>query len=230
MLTVFLRTIFIYVFLLVVMRVMGKRQVGELQLQELIVTFMLSELAVSPIANPATPLLYAIIPILTLLSIELILSFWMTHSNRMKRLLSGTPALVICKGKLDQKVMADNRLEIEELLAELRQNGVATPSEVQYAVLEENGKLSVFPKAGYGAATWQDMQNGASETGIAHAVVVDGEIRWTALSLAGRDEGWLMAYLRKKKLPLSQVFLMTVDDGGEVYLVRREVSGDNVRL
>ncbi len=222
MLTVFLRTIFVYVFLLVVMRVMGKRQVGELQLQELIVTFMLSELAVSPIADPSAPLLYAIIPILTLLSIELILSFWMTRSNRMKRLLSGKPALVICKGKLDQRVMADNRLEIEELLAELRQNGVASPTEVQYAVLEENGKLSVFPKAGYGAATWQELQNGAAETGIAHAVVVDGEVRGEALALAGRDEKWLTAYLRRKKLPLPMVFLMTVDDSGDVYLVAKD--------
>lgn len=222
MVTVFLRTILIYVFLLVVMRLMGKRQVGELQLQELIVTFMLSELAVSPIADPDFPLLYAVIPILTLLSIELILSFWMTKSSRLKRLLSGKPALLICKGKLDQQVMADNRLEIEELLAQLRQNGVASPAEVQYAVLEEDGNLSVFPKAGQGNLTWQALQNGVNETGIAHAVVVDGEVRRGELALAGRDENWLMAYLRRQKLSLPMVFLMTVDDGGDVYLVRRE--------
>ena len=95
MVSVFFRTILIYAFLLFAMRVMGKRQIGELQISELIVTFMLSELAVNPIANPSMPLLHAVVPILILLSIEVILSYWMTKSNRLKRILTGKPAIVI---------------------------------------------------------------------------------------------------------------------------------------
>lgn len=221
---VFARTIIIYMFLLLAMRVMGKRQIGELQISELIVTFMLSELAVNPISDPAMPLLRAIVPILLLLSIEVILSFWMTKSNRMKRLLAGTPAVLICRGKLDQKTMAANRLEIDELLSELRQKGFGDPGEVEYAILEENGKISVFPKAGHGAVTYLEMQNGVSEHGIGHAVVVDGQIMEDELRLSARDRKWVEKMIRNKKCDLRDVFLMTVDDSGEVYIVRKERS------
>lgn len=221
MVTVFLRTVGIYVFLLLAMRVMGKRQVGELQLGELIVTFMLSELAVAPIADPSVPLLYAIIPILTLLSIELFLSFSMLHSSHLKRMLSGSPAVLMHHGKLDQKALLDNRLEIEELLMALRQAGIASLADVQYVILEENGKLSIFPKAGHAPLTGETMQNGVTETGIAHPVVVDGEIDPSALRLAGRDEHWLMAELKRRRLELGDVFLMTIDDGGTVEVYQR---------
>ncbi|MBQ8402340.1 MAG: DUF421 domain-containing protein [Clostridia bacterium] len=222
MVSVFFRTILIYGFLLLAMRLMGKRQIGELQISELIVTFMLSELAVNPIANPSMPLLHAIVPILLLLSIEVILSYWMTKSNRMKRLLSGTPAIVICRGKLDQKVMAENRLEVDELLAELRQNGFAGPGEVAYAILEENGKISVFPKAGYGGVTYRELQEGVRDTGIAHPVIVDGEINMEQLILAGKNTHWLQGVLKKRKKDVEKIFLLTVDDSGEIYISEKE--------
>ena len=222
MVSVFFRTILIYFFLLFAMRVMGKRQIGELQISELIVTFMLSELAVNPISNPSMPLLHAVVPILLLLSIEVILSYWMTKSNRMKRILSGEPAVVICRGEMDQKVMAENRLEVEELLAELRQNGIGEPGDVEYAILEENGKLSVFPKAGCGAMTYREMQNGLGNCGIAHAVIIDGEIIVRQMELAGKDERWIKQMLAERHLNLEDVFLLTVNDCGAVYLICRE--------
>lgn len=224
MVVVFCRTIFIYMFLLLAMRVMGKRQIGELQISELIVTFMLSELAVNPISDPAMPLLRAIIPILLLLSIEVILSFWMTKSNRMKRLLSGSPAVLIRRGKLDQKTMLANRLEIDELLSELRQKGIGDPEEVDYAILEGNGKISVFPKAGHGALTYLELRDGIKERGIAHAVVVDGQLMKDELHLAGKDSRWVQKKIVKEKLALEDVFLMTVDDQGDVYIIKKERS------
>lgn len=222
MVSVFFRTLLIYIFLLAAMRLMGKRQIGELQISELIVTFMLSELAVNPIANPSMPLMHAVIPILQLLSTELILSFWMTKSNRMKRLLTGSPAMLICRGKLDQKVMAENRLEVDELLSEMRQSGIVSLEDVEYAILEENGKISLFPKAGRGALTYNEMQNGTQKNGIAHSIIIDGEIRTEQLAVAGKDEKWLKKVLKKERVCLAGVFLMTVDDEGEIYLIRKE--------
>ncbi len=222
MVSVFFRTLLIYIFLLAAMRLMGKRQIVELQISELIVTFMLSELAVNPIANPSMPLLHAVIPILQLLSIELILSFWMTKSNRMKRLLTGTPAMLICRGKLDQKVMAENRLEVDELLSEVRQKGIASLEDVEYAILEENGKISLFPKAGRGSLTYDEMQNGAQGSGIAHSIIIDGEIQPEQLAVAGKNENWLRGVLKQKRMRLAEIFLLTVDDEGEIYIIRKE--------
>ena len=221
MVSIFFRTILIYAFLVFAMRVMGKRQIGELQISELIVTFMLSELAVNPIANPSMPLLHAVVPILLLLSIEVILSYWMTKSNRMKRILAGQPAIVICKGVMDQKVMAENRLEVDELLAELRQSGIGNPADVEYAILEENGKVSVFPKAGHGAATYYEILNGVCESGIAHPVIIDGEMIPEQVGLAGKDELWVKQILAERRVRMEEVFLLTVDDAGGVYFVRK---------
>ena len=221
MVNVVFRTIIIYMFLLLTLRVMGKRQIGELQISELIVTFMLSELAVNPIANPSMPLLHALIPILLLVSIEGVLSFWMTKSNRVRRLLSGTPAVLICRGELDQKAMAENRLELDELLAALRQNGVGNPDEVEYAILEKNGKISVFLKTENNPLRCKDVKVKVPENGIAHAVVTDGDIMNDELLLAGKTAGWVAAELKRRKMDLKDVYLMTVDDLDTVYVVKR---------
>ena len=221
MVNVVFRTIIIYMFLLLTLRVMGKRQIGELQISELIVTFMLSELAVNPIANPSMPLLHALIPILLLVSIEGVLSFWMTKSSRVRRLLSGTPAVLICRGELDQKAMAENRLELDELLAALRQNGVGNPDEVEYAILEKNGKISVFLKTENNPLRCKDAKVKVPENGIAHAVVTDGDIMNDELLLAGKNAGWVAAELKRRKMDLKDVYLMTVDDLDTVYVVKR---------
>jgi len=222
MVSIVFRTIIIYLFLLLAMRLMGKRQIGELQISELIVTFMLSELAVNPIANPSMPLLHALIPILLLLAIEVTLSYWMTKSNKMKRLLAGSPTVLIRKGKLDQKALSDNRLEIDELLSELRQGGFADPGEVEYAILEENGKVSVFPKSAYSPITCQDAGYKTAERGIAHPVIVDGEIMETELQHAGKSRKWLEKELQARKMILAQVFLCTVNDSGDIFWVKKE--------
>lgn len=222
MVVVFCRTLFMYLFLLLTMRLMGKRQIGELQISELIVTLMLSELAVNPISNPDMPLLYAIVPILLLLSLEVILSFWMTKSNRMKKLLTGSPAFLIRRGKLDQETMLANRLEIDELLSELRQNGYGDLEEIEYAILEGNGKISVFPKVTASPLMVGDVGIEKAEKGIGHAVIIDGEIMAEALHYANKNEKWLEKQLREKGCVLKEVFFMSVDDTGAVYLVRKE--------
>jgi len=118
--------------------------------------------------------------------------------------------------------MAENRLEVDELLAELRQNGIGDPGEVEYAILEENGKVSVFPKAGCGAVTYEELRHGVQESGIAHPVIIDGELLPEQLGLAGRDAEWVERILAERRAVLEEVFLLTVNDIGGVYFVRKE--------
>lgn len=224
MVTVYLRTIFIYIFLIITMRLMGKRQLGDLQLSELIITFMLSELAVNPISNRELSIVHALLPILLLVSIEVIVSFASTRCNTLKRLLNGTPAILISKGKLSRKALSNNRMEIDELLSELRLKGFASLDEVDYAILEENGRLSVFPSPEYSPATCGDMRLIHSNKGIAHPLIVDGKIIEKELTECKKDKDWLENQLSKQKAELKQVFLFTLDDaGGIVCLLREDV-------
>ena len=220
--TVFLRTVFIFFLLIVSMRVMGKRQVGELQISELVVTFMLSELAVLPIADRAVPVSHALVPILTLLSAEVILSFLETKSNKLKKLLGGEPATLIRKGKLDADELARHRIELEELLAEMRLCGVFDIADAEYAILEENGKLSVFPVAAKAPATPADLHLDPDEHGIAHACILDGQVISRNLTRAGWDRARLDEELKKRKMAVSDVFVLTVDDLGAVTCIRKE--------
>jgi len=216
---IFFRTILIYLFLLFSMRIMGKRQIGDLQLNELIVTFMLSELAVGPITTPSIPLLHAIIPILLLLSIEVIISYLMTKSNTIKRLLSGGPAIFIKKGKLQKNVLAQNRYEIEELLSDLRLAGICDPAQVEYAILEESGRLSVIPKAAYAPMTPSTMGYQPSENDMAYPVIIDGTLQINNLKECGQSQKWLQDTLQKMHLTPEEIFLMTVTEGGSIYCV-----------
>lgn len=217
----FIRTIGIYILLILAMRLSGKRQIGEIQLSELITTFLLSEIASYPLTNPAIPFLHAVIPIFTIISFEIILSFLTTKSAVMKTLLDGKPSIIIRKGKLDQKEMLKMRLSLEDLLCELRLKNIATIEDVEYAILEQNGQISVFPKEAKREVTLSDLHKVTnSGNGIAHAVIVDGHIINENLMNAGKSEKWALDTLKKHQIPnIKAVFLMTVDDGGDVYLI-----------
>ena len=225
MVTVFLRTIFIFFILIVSMRVMGKRQVGELQISELVVTFMLSELAVLPIADRAVPVSQALVPILTLLSAEVIVSFLETKSNKLKKLLGGEPATLIRKGKLDAGELARHRIELEELLAELRLSGVFDIADAEYAILEENGRISVKPKAAKAPASAQDAGIAAEERGVARALIVDGELNEKTARAAGFGADAVRTVLAARGIDEKTVFLMTADDGGNCSIYIKEEDG-----
>lgn len=210
--TVFIRTIAIYFFLVIAMRLTGKRQIGELQVSELVITYMLSELAVFPITDKNSPLSHSIIPIIVLLSLEVIFSFIQTKSRKFRKLFSGGPTVLIEKGKLRAEELAKNRIDMEEFLGELRLKGAFDIADVEYAFLEENGQLSVLPKAAVSPFTPEQLKISVTEKGCPHAVVVDGEINRAALKSASKNEKWLTDFLTKEKLELSRIFIMTVDD------------------
>lgn len=222
MLTCLIRTVIIYLLLVLAIRTTGKRQIGELEISELVSTFLLSEIASAPIGNQEIPLSFAILPILTIISLEVIVSFLTTRSPLMKKIFLGSPIILIRRGKLQQKELSKARMSVEELLSELRQNGVASIEEVTYAILENNGKLSVTPQAQYKPLTPADLQIPAEESGIAHAIVVDGVIKKEALDGMGQNEAWLDKLLRWNKCRLEEVFLLTVDDLGKTCIIKKE--------
>ena len=208
MVTVFIRTLIIYFLLIIAIRLLGKRQVGELELSELVITFMLSELATVPILDFSVPISHALIPIVVLVSSEIIFSFLVTKSSFVKKLLNGNPSYIIKHGKINQKELARLRMGLPELLGELRLKDVGDVGDVEYAILEENGKLSVFEK---------------DKSPLAHALIIDGEMVRSNLDLVSKDEKWLLSYLKKHKLELKNVFLMTVCDNNNINIIMKEI-------
>lgn len=208
-----------YFSLVVAVRLTGKRQIGELQVSELVITYMLSELAVFPITDKSVPLLHAIVPILLLLSFEVIFSFLQTKSSRFRRLFSGSAALLISHGKLDRAQLAKNRLDLDELLGELRLKGAFDLSDVEYAFLEENGKLSVRLYADAAPITPKQLELSVSDGGCARAVIVDGKLSDGVLDELMLNRRSIEKYLEAAGVCTEDVFLMTVDDAHGVTLV-----------
>ena len=222
MLTVLVRVIFIYIILIGTMRLMGKRQIGELQLSELVTTILLSELASQPITDEQIPIAFAIIPVATLLCFEIIISFAVTKVSWLKPIFDGKPSILIRRGKLDQKELVRVRISLEELLSSLRIAGASDISEVDYAILEQNGQLSVFLKKSESPPNRSDMNINVAESGIAHAIIVDSKISDYDLQLIGKDRRWLKKRLAHYKTKLDNVFLFSVDDAGKETLLKKQ--------
>ena len=215
MATVLIRTLLIYILFICVIRLTGKRQVGELQVSELVITFMVSELATIPIQDISIPFSYSVLPIVFLLASEVILSFITTKSVKAKKLFAGNPSILIRQGKLNQRELAELRIGVNELLGELRLKDVSDISQVDYAIIEQNGKLSVFLKDGESTSP--------TVSGIGHAVVIDGVINESNLRYSQKNKIWLEKYLNAHKIELSDIFLMTVDDKSKVSIIKKEI-------
>ncbi|MBQ2729747.1 MAG: DUF421 domain-containing protein [Clostridia bacterium] len=222
MVTVFTRTILIYSILIISMRLMGKRQVGELQLSELIVTIMLSDFAATPIYETDIPFSYAVIPILLLLSVEVILSFFMLHVPKLKILLGGKPSLIIRKGILDQKELKRQRMCLSELISSLRQQGIADIGDVEYAIIEENGKLSVFEKASAKPPKAENSDICVKEHGISHSLILDKMIIDRNLKSAGWTRKKLESNLKKLGKKKEDILLFAVDDCGKTTIIYKD--------
>ena len=229
MITVFFRTLLIYLFLLGTMRFLGKRQVGELQLSELITTLMLSELAVMPIADGDVPLVYALLPILTLLSLEVIVSYATTKWVPLRKFLIGSPSLLIYQGRLNVKEMKKQRIGAGELLAELRQKDVADIREVRYAILEDNGKLSVFSNAADSPLMPKDAGVEAQEDGVALPLIVGGLIMKDSMRHADVSNGQLERLLKRLRVTRREVLLMTVDEQRTVSYILKDSPDGKIR-
>ena len=223
MITGLIRTIILYLLIIAGIRLMGKRQVGELEPSELVLSLIIADLAAVPMQDFGIPLLTGVVPILTLLSLTMILSVLTMKSVRFRALMCGRPSVIIRKGKIDQGEMRRNRLTVDELLEELRAQGYAGPSGIQYAILETNGQLSVLPWGREKPPTQGQLGLNARETGLPLVLISDGRLLEQNLKIRGYNGMWLEKQLAAQGIKDSkQVFLMTVDEAGGVYLVPQE--------
>ncbi len=219
--TAFARTVILYMLIMLGLRLMGKRQIGELEPSELVLTMMLSDLATVPMQDFGIPLLAGGIPILTLLSLSMLMSQLSLRSLRFRALVCGTPAILIQNGQVQQAAMQKNRYTLDELLEELRGQGISSIEDVKYAVLENSGQLSVLPW------TRQPPPDSSQppETAMTLPVVLvnDGRVLSRNLAACGRDQEWLRQELHRRGLDSPQeVFLLTLDENGTVLCVGKE--------
>ena len=222
-----IRTLILYFLAIALFRWMGKRQIGELQPSELVLAIMISDLATLPMQSTANPLISGIIPIVVLTVTEIIMSYISQKSVRFRKILSGSPSLIISGGRININEMNRLRFNIDDLFEELRTSGYTTVGEIEYAVLETNGQLSVVPKSDVRPLTPKDMGITPSPTLIHRNIIKDGIINKHNLSDIGRDENWIKKELDKNKIKkTSEVFIMTANSGGDVFIQTYDESPD----
>ena len=212
----FSRTVILYLVLIAAMRVLGKRQIGQLEPSEFVVAMLIADLASIPMQNSGIPLLSGLVPILTVLGLELVLSGFALASVRFRRLLCGKPVILVENGKPIQQNLRQTRVTLDELSSHLRQKDVLDITTVQYAILETDGNLSVFPFPEEAPAAAREAGIPVSKQNIPLTIIEDGFLSRDNLKKSGKDEKWLNALLKKKKSDIHDTFLLTVDASGQV--------------
>lgn len=224
MVTAFIRTIILYLILIIGLRLTGKRQIGELEPIELVLTLLLSDLASVPMQDFGIPLLNGLVPILTLLSLSTLFSYFSLRSVRFRSLVCGEPAVIIRDGKLLQHVMRHNRLTLDELLEELRGQGICDIDEVKYAILETSGQLSVLLRSDCQPLTARQLGKQVEDDVFLPTILInDGRLMRRNLQQRGLDERWLQEELHRQHLTnTSEVFLLSIDPAGHVICLPKE--------
>ena len=221
MTTIFIRTLIIYFILILSMRLMGKRQIGELEISDLVTTFLISEIASLPITDNNIPLSHAVIPIITLITFEISFSALLSACPRVKGLISARPTTLIRDGKLCGKAMRQARLSADELISELRQKDIIDPSEVRYAILEQNGKITVIPKAKHRPPSAEQLKIHVKDTGLYHIVIDKGVINKHTLIDLKMTREQLLKLLSSKGISHKEIYLMMMNDSGNVEIIRK---------
>ena len=204
------------------MRLMGKRQIGQLDLTDLITTFLISQIASLPIENPDIPIMYALIPMITLLSFEIVSSMILSKSQTLKNLFSSRPGFFIKDGEIDQKEIRKNRISLDELMGELRKQGVGDFSDVKYAIIEQSGQVSIILKSSCQQPTLKDLGIKSDDAGIEHIVIANGRINLHGLEVISKDRDWLNEELKKRHCDCKDVFLMTVNDSEKINFIQKD--------
>ena len=218
----YLRTLVLYLVLLLVIRLMGKRQLGEMEPTEFVVTMLVANLASIPMEDPGIPLYAGLVPILTVLAAELILSALSLKSVRLRRILCGKPVILIENGRIIQDNLRKTRVTMDELAEHLREKDVLDPGTVRYAILETNGNLSVFPYPEHLPAPAGAAKIQVESQSLPVTIIEDGYLFRKNLSIAGKDLAWVAKTLQKYRSTLEQTWLLTVDDQDKVLFIRKE--------
>ena len=207
MVIAFLRTIILYIFIIAGIRLMGKRQVGELEPSELVLALLIADLAAVPMQDFGIPLLTGIVPIFTLLCLTMALSVLTMRSVRFRALMCGKPSIIVENGKLHQREMQKNRFTVDELMEELRMQGVTDLTTVKYAILETNGQISVLTRAEERPVTARQMELHPKDGGLPVVIINDGRVLTRNLHSRGLDDTWLDRQLTVKRLWIAAILL-----------------------
>ncbi len=222
MLTSYIRTVILLIIIVIAVRVMGKRQIGQLQPAELVVTILLSEIAATPMQDNDIPMLNTVIAILLLVSIEIFMSAAGMKSARLRSILQGNSLILIRNGIIDQKQMKRLRYTVDDLLEALRQKDVFDVNDVQYAIAETDGSLSVLLKPEKQAVTAENMKISADDTGLSCVLVAEGEVIRSDFKDCGMNENKLKALLASLSVKPEEIYLLTVNKCGEVNLIKKD--------
>ncbi len=223
MLVVFVRALVLYIIVVITMRLMGKRQIGQLQPFELAIAIMISELAAVPMQNTGIPLINGIIPILTLLVAQLAMSLLSLKSMRARTLICGKPSILIEKGMIKENELRKELYTIKDLLEQLRIKNYPNIADVEYAILETNGQLSVIPKSQKRPVNPQDLDIKTDYEGISTDVIIDGEIITSNLKKAGKNRQWLEQEIHKQHIRQPEdVLFACIDSSGKLICQARE--------
>lgn len=222
MTAILIRTIILYLIVIAAMRFSGKRQLAQLQPAEFVIAILMSEVAALPMEDSEVPLLAGIIPIGVLVSMEIFLSALGLKNFKIRKLITGSPVIVINNGKLDQKAMKSLRLTVSDLLDSLRLQGVFDINEVQYAIVETNGELSVLLKNEYRPIETRYVLKKAPEEPVPFSIVCDGIILDNNLKNVNMKESDINKCLKRKNTALKDVILMTADSDGNISVIKKE--------
>lgn len=219
-----IRTILLYAFVVLAVRLMGKRQISEMQPSELVITLIVSEIAAIPMQNTSQPLLSGIIPVMVLVALEIAASVLMMKSGKFRKMMCGSPIVVIRDGKILQNEMRRLRLTTEDLCVQLRQQDIFSIEDVQYCIVETNGKVSVLEKPQKRTPSADDLKVKIMDNKIETVVVSDGQILDNSLKLCGKNKEDVFMILKSEHTRLKDVFLMTLDALGKYNIVQKEDS------
>lgn len=217
MLITFFRAIVLYIIVLIVMRLMGKREIGQLQPFELAISIMIADLATLPMAETGIPISNGIIPILGLLVMHLVISLLNMKSTKAREIICGKPSILIFRGKIDQQVLKKERFTINELEERLRDNNIFNIGDVEYAVLETSGQVTVIPKPSKRPTIPEDFNIEPQYEGIPYDLVVDGKVMYKNLEKLGKNYIWLQRQTEKFGIKPEEALIVTIDGNNQFY-------------
>ncbi|MBK1813954.1 DUF421 domain-containing protein [Clostridium sp. YIM B02505] len=223
MLIVLIRTVILYSVVVLVMRLMGKRQIGELQPYEFVITMMISDLAALPMQDTRLPLLLGVIPIITLLMLKTLLSEIQLKSKIARRVIDGTPCVLIKEGKVNFEALISQRINVDDLMEELRLSGYFNIKDIQYAILENNGQVSVIPKKAVSPATKEDVKVEGEEDKLPVILIINGKLEKKALQRINRDSNWLQDMLKENNVEsIKDVYIAMTDSNAQFFLQKKD--------
>lgn len=218
-----IRTVILYILAIASIRVMGKRQIGELQPSELVITLLISQIISIPIQDTDIPLVNTLIPIFLLVGFEILTSVLNMKSIKFRTFMQGNPIIIINDGVLNQKILKELRFTVDDLLESLRQKDVFDISQVQYAIVETNGQVSVLLKPQHDTVTREDLSLDPEPQGYKCPVVIDGKIVIQDFKVCNMNKSKVHSIAEKENLKIQDIMLMTVDAAGNHTIIRKDI-------